>query len=129
MKLSTLQTSTGRVIRIEADEVLDLRAHGVFVDACRLADYPDLNRIEVNLGKTRNINDSGVHLLLMLYERTRTMSLDIRLINCSAEIRRRLTTSRIGKQFHNEWPDDSVTPATSQLNVGTCLIIGLSGQS
>jgi hypothetical protein len=99
MKLCTLQTATGRVLRIETDEDLDLRAHGVFEDACRLAEYPNLSAIEVSLAKTRNIRGSGVEMLLRLHQRANGLRKRIRLVNCSAEIRRQLTASYVGNHF------------------------------
>jgi len=100
MQLSTMLTSSGRVVIIETDEDLDLRSHDVFVHACKLAKYPDVNAIEVNLVNTRNIRASGVDMLLMLHQRTNGSSDRIRLVNCSARIRLQLTTSRVGKRFH-----------------------------
>jgi anti-anti-sigma regulatory factor len=99
MKLATIHTSIGRVITIETDEDLDLRSHGVFVHACRLAEEPNLRAIEVNLGKTRKIRDSGLAMLLMLRERMGREANGIRLINCSPEIRSRLAASSVGTQF------------------------------
>lgn len=99
MELSTIHTALGTVILIEADEDLDLRAQGVFLHACRLAEFPDLNSIEVNLRKTRYIRGSGVGLLKMLRERTTLDRRLIRLINCRPEIRHQLMTSSVGQQF------------------------------
>jgi hypothetical protein len=99
MKLSTIHTSTGNVITIETDEELDLKSHGVFVDACRLARYPDQTHIDVNLGKTRNIRGSGIAMLLMLRELTGWERSRIRLVNCSPEIRGQLSTGNVGKQL------------------------------
>jgi hypothetical protein len=39
-------------------------------------------------------------MLLMPGERTNGLSDRIRLVNCNAEIRHLLTTSRMGKRFH-----------------------------
>ena len=100
MKLSTIHTSHGRVISIETDEHLDLRAEGVFRHACQLAEDPDLGAIEVNLEKTRRIRGSGVAMLNMLRERTSLEKNPIRLVNCSPEIRRQLLTCNVGRQFH-----------------------------
>ncbi|MGB7930821.1 MAG: hypothetical protein WCH04_01115 [Gammaproteobacteria bacterium] len=100
MKLSTNHTSIGRVITIEVDEVLDLQSHGIFVDACKLAEHHDQNTIDVNLRNTRNIRDSGLAMLLMLREITGCESDSIRLVNFSPEIRGQLITSKVGKQFH-----------------------------
>jgi hypothetical protein len=95
MKLAAVNTSDGRVIRIEADERLDLSVHGVFVHACKLAEYPNLRAIEVNLGKTRHIRDSGLAMLLMLREGAGHFDKTIKLFNCSPEIRNRLQESRV----------------------------------
>ena len=99
MKLSTIRTTLGTVISIETDESLDLRAQGVFQRACRLAEQPDLNSIEVNLGNTRNLRGSGVALLKMLCEHTTPDKHHIRLVNCRPEIRHQLVSSSMGKHF------------------------------
>jgi anti-anti-sigma regulatory factor len=99
MKLATMHTSTGSVITIETDEELDLRSHGVFVHACKLAEHPDAKLIEVNLGKTRSIRDSGLAMLLMLCEQTGWESDRVRVINCSPEIRRRLVANSTVTRF------------------------------
>ena len=99
MKLSTRHTSTGRVITIETDKVLDLTSHNVFVDACRLADCPDCNSIDVNLIKTRNIRASGVAMLLMLRQLTDCSCNRIRLLNCPPNVRNYLMKSKLGQQF------------------------------
>ena len=99
MKLSTRHSSTGRVITIEADEELDLKSHGVFVDACQLAEQPDHSAIDVDLIKTRNIRGSGVAMLLMLRKLTGWEGSRIRLLNCHPEIRSQLMRSQLGQQF------------------------------
>jgi hypothetical protein len=99
MKLSTRHTSTGRVISIETDKELDLKSHGVFVEACRLGEHPEHSRIDVDLMRTRNIRGSGVAMLLMLRELTGWESSRIRLLNCKAEIRNQLMKSTVGQQF------------------------------
>jgi ABC-type transporter Mla MlaB component len=99
MKLTAVNTSDGRVIHIETDERLDLSVHGVFVHACKLAEYPNLRAIEVNLGKTRHILDSGLAMLLMLREGASHLGNCIKLVNCSAEIRNRLVESRVMTEF------------------------------
>jgi hypothetical protein len=87
------------VIRIEADERLDLSIHSVFVHACKLAEYPNLLGIEVNLGKTMQILDSGLAMLLMLRERVGHFGNRIKLFNCSPEIKKRLAESRVMTEF------------------------------
>ena len=99
MKLSTRHTSTGRVISIETDEELDLKSHGVFVDACRLAEQPEHSTIDVDLMRTRSIRGSGVAMLLMLSELTGWKSSRIRLLNCHPDIRNQLMRSQVGQQF------------------------------
>lgn len=95
MKLADLSTSDGRVIIIETDERLDLCAHGVFAQACKLAEYPDLQAILVNLGKTMQILDSGLAMLLMLRDHASHLGQCLKLFNCSPEIRNRLLKSRV----------------------------------
>lgn len=99
MKLSTSNSSTGRVISIEADPELDLTAHGVFVDACRLAENPEHNTIDVDLRRTRKIRASGLAMLLMLRELTGLEGPRIRLRNCNPDIRKQLTKSIVSQQL------------------------------
>jgi hypothetical protein len=99
MKLADLSTSDGRVILIETDERLDLCAHGVFVQACKLAEYPNLQAILVNLGKTRHILDSGLAMLLMLRDHAGHFGQRIKLFNCSPEIRNRLLEISVMSEF------------------------------
>jgi hypothetical protein len=99
MKLSTSYYTTGRVISIETDEELDLASHGVFVDACRLAEYHDYSSIDVNLINTRKIHASGIAMLLMLRQLTGCASNCIRLLNCDPDIRNQLLGSQLAKQL------------------------------
>jgi anti-anti-sigma regulatory factor len=99
MKLATKHTPIGKVISIETDENLDLTSNGVFVDASRLAEHADVRSIEVDLGKTRTMRDSGLAMLLMLSKLTDRNRNPIRLVNCRPEIRRRLTASSVAAQF------------------------------
>ena len=99
MKLSTSNSSTGKVISIETDQELDLKAHGVFVDACRLAEHPEHNTIDVDLRKTRKIRTSGMAMLLMLRELTGWEAARIRLRNSNPEIRKQLMKSIVSQQL------------------------------
>ena len=100
MKLADMSTSDGKVIIIETDERLDLCAHGVFVQACKLAECPNMQAILVNLGKTRQILDSGLAMLLMLRDHVGHLGQYIKLFNCSPEIRNRLLESPVMTEFH-----------------------------
>jgi hypothetical protein len=71
----------------ENREELDLKSHGVFVDACRLAGYPGQTHTEVNLRKTRHIRASGMAILLMLRAQTDWERNRIRPVSCGPEIR------------------------------------------
>ena len=99
MKLSTSNSSTGRVISIEADSQLDLTAHAVFVDACRLAEHPEHNTIDVDLRRTHKIRASGVAMLLMLRELTGWEAPRIRLRNSDPDIRKQLMKSIVSQQL------------------------------
>jgi anti-anti-sigma regulatory factor len=90
MKLLTIHTSIGKGITIETSEDLDPRSHSVFMHAYKLAKHLNLNRIEVDLGKTQTIRDSGLAILLLLSKRINGESISIKLINCSPEIRSQL---------------------------------------
>ena len=99
MKLSTRNSANGRVISIEADAELDLKAHGVFVDACRRAEYPEHNTIDVDLRRTRKIRASGMAMLLMLRELTGREGPRIRVRNSNPDIRKQLMKSIVSQQL------------------------------
>lgn len=99
MKLATIHTPVGKVIIIETDETLDLTSNGVFLDASRLAEHPDISSIEVDLAKTLTIRDSGLAMLLMLRKLTDSNRNRIRLVNCGSLIRSRLATINMARQF------------------------------
>jgi anti-anti-sigma regulatory factor len=92
--------SGSRVIAIEIHERLDLSVHSTFVEACELAALPGPRAIEVNLGKTHYVQDSGLAMLLMLRSCAGRLRNRIRLINCSPEIRRRLEAHSMDSHFH-----------------------------
>jgi len=69
------------------------------VQACNLAEHPNLLVIMVNLGRTRDILDSGLAMLLMLRDRAGHISKRIKLFNCAPEIRNRLLESPVMTGF------------------------------
>ena len=87
------------MITIETEESLDVTSHGVFVNASRLAKRTDVTSIEVDLGKTRIVRDSGLAMLLMLSDLTDRSRNPIKLINCSPVIRNRLTATSVATRF------------------------------
>ncbi len=99
MQTAHLSSPDGRVITIEIDERLDLSVHSMFVQACELAARPGPRAIEVNVGKTRYIQDSGLAMLLMLRGCAGRLKNRIRLVNCSPEMKTRLTAHRMHTQF------------------------------
>lgn len=99
MKLSSSYFPTGRVISIETDEELDLTSHSVFVDASRLAEYPNHSTIDVDLMRTRIIRASGLAMVIMLQKLTGWDCSRIRLLNCNPEIRKQLVASEVGRKF------------------------------
>lgn len=87
------------VFTIEIDERLDLRFHRAFTYACELAEDTGAQTIEVDLAHTRQVNDSGLAMLLMLYRRAGLPQGQIRLLNCRPEVRSRLHESGLGGHF------------------------------
>jgi anti-anti-sigma regulatory factor len=71
----------------------------MFVEACELAARPGPRAIEVNLGKTHYVQDSGLAMLLMLRSCSGRLKNQIKLVNCSPEIRRRLEAHSMDGQF------------------------------
>jgi len=98
MNTTILQISYGNVVSIETDSVLDLGAFETILSASNLANSTVTSSIEVNLGKTLHIRDSGLAMLDLLRKRTK-WSCPIRLVNWDPVIHGRLATSRIGTQF------------------------------
>lgn len=95
MQIKTFETRTGRTIAIRADERLDWRVHNIFSQAVTLAcsASQSLSDIVIDLRKTRLIRDSGLSMLSMLCKKTGLPREQIRLVNCSPEIRARLNAS------------------------------------
>jgi anti-anti-sigma regulatory factor len=87
------------VYTIEIDERLDLRFHRVFTRACELAEDADAAAIEVDLANTRQVNDSGLAMLLMLLRRAKLPRERMRLLNCHPEVRSRLCAHGLGGHF------------------------------
>ena len=94
-----LSSADGRVISIEVDERLDLSLHSTIVQACELAATPGLRAIEVNVGKTRYIQDSGLAMLLMLRQCAGRLKNRIRVVNCSPEMKAQLMARSMHMQF------------------------------
>jgi len=99
MKLSVRETTTGEIFTIETGEALDLRSCSVFLRACKLAEQSDPSVVEVNLGNTRVIRDSGLAMLLMLRDRIDRTGGCVKLLNCRPEIQTRLAGRPISAGF------------------------------
>lgn len=87
-------------IRIQVGEHMDCRVHSVFCQASELARYPQTENIEIDLGKTRHIRDSGLGMLLMLYRLSARLKDRIEVVNCQPEIRTRLSDSMLADYVH-----------------------------
>ena len=98
MSTATMQGSEGKVVSIQTGCVLDLSAFETILSASDLANTPETSSIEVDLGKTLHIRDSGVAMLQLLRKLTR-WTCPIRLVNLDPVVHYRITTSRIGTQF------------------------------
>jgi hypothetical protein len=93
------ESGASKVIAIEIHERLDLSVHGRFVQACRLAALPGSDAIELDVGRTRDILDSGLAMLLMLHRCAGPLRNRIRLVNCSPEMRSRLQAHKMDTHF------------------------------
>lgn len=95
MHIKTLETRTGRTVAIRAGERLDWRIHTIFSQAASLVSdtASTCSGIEIDLRKTRLIRDSGLSMLNMLSKKSGLPRTQIRLVNCSPEIRARLYAS------------------------------------
>ncbi len=98
MNLAILQLSNANVVTIKTDSVLDLGAFETFLSASNLANTPGTSSIDVDLGKTLHIRDSGLAMLQLLRNRT-NWTCPIRLVNWDPIIHRRLAAIRIGTEF------------------------------
>lgn len=99
MQIMTVGSGYSRTLRIRADKSLDCSIHSVFSQAAILADYPWIDNIEIDLGKTRIIRDSGLSMLSMLSAKLGLQKGRIKLINCRPEIRTRLHKSTLAEHL------------------------------
>jgi anti-anti-sigma regulatory factor len=100
MHITIIDTGKGKTIRIQVDERMDCSIHSVFCQAGKLASHPQTESIEIDLGKTRFIQDSGLAMLLMLRKQSNRLKDRIELINCHPDIRARLFESRLAGCLH-----------------------------
>ncbi|MDX1697740.1 MAG: hypothetical protein R3308_05600 [Thiohalobacterales bacterium] len=100
MKIKTTDNRNGKTLLIRADRTLDCKIHSLFSDAALVARYPWINRIEIDLRKTRIIRDSGLSMLSMLRNKSGMQKRQIRLVNCRPEIRIRLIESPLARFLH-----------------------------
>ena len=101
MNVFVEKTESGDVILISADERLDLFAYQSFGEAANLAiNNPGPSAIVVDLGKTRQIFDSGKAMLLTLHQRAGRLKDRIYLTNVGSGIKHKLTQGRFSKLFH-----------------------------
>ena len=82
-------------VTIQADRMLDCRAHHIFVQACREADHPAIRFIVVDLSATQGIRASGVGILLMLIDWAKRLRVQLHVVNCNPSIRTQLSSSRL----------------------------------
>jgi len=90
----------GSVVIIRVGRDLDLRLCNVFLKAAAQAQRLAASRIVVDLRQTRRLYDSGLAMLMALHDRTWYLNEKIRIINCSPEIRDRLTDDLLPKLFN-----------------------------
>jgi anti-anti-sigma regulatory factor len=99
MVISTTSNDTGRTLLIKTDQILDLETFSMFSNAALVASYPWINDIEIDLRSTTTIRDSGLSMLLMLSKKSGMKKPQIRLLNCSPEIRDQLTRHRLDNRL------------------------------
>ena len=100
MQIKTSDTGNGRTVKIRTDEQLDAKILDVVSQAVILANSPWIDKIEIDLRKTRVIRDSGLSLLSRLCEKSGLSRNHIGLVNCRPEIRPRLIRSKLSCYLH-----------------------------
>jgi len=91
MMTSIERSAEGPVLIIRASENLDFSQHDPFCRACKDSREADLSGIDVDMAATRLVFDSGIGMLMMLARHARQRNQSLRLINCSDQVRRRLS--------------------------------------
>jgi anti-anti-sigma regulatory factor len=88
-----------RTIRICAGECLDANSYSLFYEAVFRCGHRLIEKLEIDLCKTRIIKRSGLAMLLLLIKESGLASDAIALLNCQPEIRSQLASCHFSRRF------------------------------
>jgi anti-anti-sigma factor len=97
MGIRVQMSEDGRQLNMAVDGRFDFSLHADFRDAYR--DLPPDTRYVIDLSQTTFMDSSAMGMLLLLREYAGDKDADIRLINCSPEVRKVLSISNLDKMF------------------------------
>jgi len=100
MGLRTKLSENGRELNMAIDGRFDFSLHADFRNAYR--DLPSDTSYTIDLGRTTFMDSSAMGMLLLLREYAGDKEADIRLVNCSPEVRKVLSISNLDKMFQME---------------------------
>jgi anti-anti-sigma factor len=100
MGLSTSRSTDGSELTIAVDGRFDFNLHSDFRNAYR--DLPPETRFVIDLRDTTFMDSSAMGMLLLLREHAGEKSANIRLLNCSPDVRKVLKISNLDKIFAME---------------------------
>ena len=75
------------VVVVKVGRHFDSRFYGMFMRACCKVQDAKSRRIVIDFARTRSLHESGLALLMMLYDRAWCLREDIELVNCSPALR------------------------------------------
>jgi len=101
MRIFIESSESKNVILIFADERLDLSAYGTFSEAAWIAsNNPLATAIVVDLGRTKQLFDSGKAMLLSLHKMAGRLKNRIYLTNVGPGIKHQLSQGKIPSMFY-----------------------------
>lgn len=101
MRIFIESSESKNVILIFADERLDLSAYGTFSEAATIAtNNPLATAIVVDLGRTKQLFDSGKAMLLTLHQMAGRLKNRIYLTNVGPGIKHQLSQGAIPSKFY-----------------------------
>lgn len=102
MRTTISGSISDRVLVIHTAERLDFSQHEPFCRACEESLSLGIQRIDIDMGATIQIYDSGIGMLIMLARkahRSGGAERTIRIVNCSEELYQRLVEARLPPAF------------------------------
>lgn len=97
MGLKATLSEDGSELNMAVDGRFDFSLHADFRNAYR--DLPKNTTYIIDLGRTTFMDSSAMGMLLLLREYAGDKEADIRLVNCSPEVRKVLAISNLDKMF------------------------------